>query len=624
MLKSNLQKMNLKFKQVSTYFEQLEKQFEVYQTSVEPKDYSKEGKFVDLPGAIKGQVVVRFPPEASGYLHIGHAKAALLNQFYQLELEGKLIFRFDDTNPAKETDEFEKVIEKDMELLGIKWDRFSRTSDHFELMLKYCEEMINTGRAYCDDTNPEQMKKERETNIESKNRNNTPEQNMKMWKNMLVANEEGKKCCVRAKIDMNSLNGTLRDPTIYRVKAEPHLQTGTKYNVYPTYDFACPIVDSIEGVTHALRTTEYHDRDEQYMWFIDALKLRKPYIYEYARLNLQNTVLSKRKLTWFVDEGKVRGWDDPRFPTVRGILRRGMRIEALKQFVIAQGSSRSVVQMDWDKIWSINKKLIDDTAPRHTAILKNKNVRVNLEGPIEEGSFKEHPRHPKNAQLGVKKVYYSKTVLIDEADAITFKEGEIVTFMEWGNVTIKRINKKDDKIESIDGQLDLDNKDFKKTQKITWLSSVSKKIAPFTPAKCFHFDHIISKAVLDKEDDFKEYCTHQTEYEFDILGDANLSELVKGDIIQISRRGYFICDEPFSKTSDTLNSDGSRQGKPCILFNIPEGNKRESPTSYMSATNQKYYTHIVAELAEAAGLTGKDKKNNNSNKEGKIKKVKLN
>lgn len=164
--------------------------------------------------------------------------------------------------------------------------------------------------------------------------------------------------------------------------------------VYPTYDFACPVVDSVEGVTHALRTTEYHDRDEQYDWFLTALNMRKPHIYEYSRFNLQNTVLSKRKLTWFVESGKVRGWDDPRFPTVRGILRRGMSVEALKQFIIAQGSSRSVVQMDWDKIWAINKKFIDETAPRHVALLKDHSVPVNITGLTAEES-KSQPKHPK-------------------------------------------------------------------------------------------------------------------------------------------------------------------------------------------------------------------------------------
>ncbi len=153
-------------------------------------------------------------------------------------------------------------------------------------------------------------------------------------------------------------------------------------------------MDSIEGVTHALRTTEYHDRDEQYDWFLTTLNMRKPHIYEYSRFNLQNTVLSKRRLTWFVETGRVRGWSDPRFPTVRGILRRGMTVEALKQFIIAQGSSRSVVMMDWDKIWAINKKFIDDVAPRHTAVLRGQTVPVTVAGISAEES-KVQQKHPK-------------------------------------------------------------------------------------------------------------------------------------------------------------------------------------------------------------------------------------
>jgi len=161
---------------------------------------------------------------------------------------------------------------------------------------------------------------------------------------------------------------------------------------------------------------------------LDALKLRKPHIYEYSRFNLTNTVLSKRRLTWFVDQKLVTGWDDPRFPTVRGILRHGMTVDALKAFIIAQGSSRSVVVMEWDKIWAINKKVIDEIAPRHTALLRNRTVPVNVKGQDKEES-KQVAKHPKNAKLGEKTVWYGSRLLIDEADALTIKEGEIVTFM---------------------------------------------------------------------------------------------------------------------------------------------------------------------------------------------------
>lgn len=300
-------------------------------------DRKQEGKFVELPGAEMGKVVVRFPPEASGFLHIGHAKAALLNQYYQQAFQGKLIMRFDDTNPAKENVHFEKVILEDLKMLQIKPDLFTHTSQYFDLMLEYCERLMKEGKAYVDDTEPEQMKKERDERFESKNRSNSVEKNLQMWKEMVAGTAAGQKCCVRAKIDMASPNGCMRDPTIYRCKNEPHPRTGTQYKVYPTYDFACPIVDAIEDVTHTLRTMEYHDRDDQFYWFIEALGLRRPYIWEYSRLNMTNTVLSKRKLTWFVDSGLVDGWDDPRFPTVRGILRRGMTVEGLKEFIIAQG-----------------------------------------------------------------------------------------------------------------------------------------------------------------------------------------------------------------------------------------------------------------------------------------------
>jgi bifunctional glutamyl/prolyl-tRNA synthetase len=266
------------------------------------------GKFIDLPGASEGNVVVRFPPEAGGYLHVGHAKAALLNQYYQLTWKGKLVMRFDDTNPEKEKEEFEKVILEDVDMLGIKPDIFTFTSDHFSTIMAHAEDLIKRGLAFVDDNPQEVMAKEREEKRPSNNRDRSFEQNWRLWQEMVKGSEAGQKCCLRAKMDPTNDNGCLRDPTMYRCKVAPHPRTGETYKVYPTYDFACPIVDSREGVTHALRTTEYHDRDPQYYWFIEKLGIRKPYVWEYSRLNLQNTVLSKRKLTWFVEQGLVDGW----------------------------------------------------------------------------------------------------------------------------------------------------------------------------------------------------------------------------------------------------------------------------------------------------------------------------
>merc|ERR1719309_1370506 len=527
------------------------------------KEESQGGKFVDLPGAVMGEVVVRFPPEASGYLHVGHAKAALLNNHYKESFKGKLIMRFDDTNPAKEKEEYETVILDDLKLLQVRYDMFTRTSDHFDTILRYCEKLLKEGKAYVDDTDAETMKTEREAKIESKHRNNTPAKNLEMWEQMKKGTEMGLKCAVRAKIDMQSLNGCMRDPTIYRCKPEEHPATGTKYKVYPTYDFACPIVDSVEGVTHALRTTEYMDRDDQFNWFIDALGLRKPHIWAYARLNLTNTVMSKRKLTWLVDTAAVDGWDDPRLPTVRGVLRRGLTVEALKQFIIAQGSSRSVVFMEWDKIWAFNKKVLDPIVPRHTTVDLKYNVPVLLSG-VKVASHKS-AKHPKNPEVGEKTVWTGPRLMIDGADAEQLKEGQNATFINWGNLMIKKVNKKDGKVVSVDAEENTDNKDFKKTLKVTWLCDDAEK-SPKTPVLLTYYDHIISKAILDKDDEFKNFVNPNSKHVVEMLGDPELMSLKKGDMIQVQRRGYFICDVEYSPYNPSVG-----RARPVVLISIPDG-----------------------------------------------------
>ena len=521
------------------------------------------GKFFDLPGAEMGKVVTRFPPEASGYLHIGHAKAALMNQYYKDHYNGKLVFRFDDTNPAKENAHFEQIIEDDIKLLHLTPDVHSRTSDHFEVMQKYAEQMIQQGDAYCDNTPAEEMKRLREERLPSPNRDLDVAKNMALFEAMKKGTPEGMTTCLRAKIDYASDNGCLRDPVLYRCRDEEHLVHGSKYKAYPTYDFACPIVDSVEGVTHALRTLEYLDRDAQYYWLIEKLGIRKPYIYSYSRLNLISTVLSKRKLTYLVDEGYVDGWDDPRMPTVRGVLRRGMTIDGLKEFIVAQGSSKSTVHMGWDKIWSFNKKVIDPIAPRYNALLKEEVVPVLVQDASESSAV--YPVHPKDASIGEKNVYYSKNVWIEGADAQLLKEGEMVTFINWGNLCIQKIIKDSaGKVTSLEAKLALDNKDFKKTLKITWLSQHSE--APLVPTKCSFFEHIIAKDDLTNEDDFKDYLSKDTRKDSVMLGDPCLKNLKKGDIIQLQRRGYFICDEPYEEPSPLSGVEN-----PCVLFHIPDG-----------------------------------------------------
>lgn len=231
------------------------------------------------------------------------------------------------------------------------------------------------GKAYADDTVTEKMRDERFKGIESERRDSTVEENLRVWAEMLTGSEEGQRYCVRAKLNMTDKNKCMRDPVMYRVNvAVPHHRHGEKYKAYPCYDFACPLVDSWSGVSHALRTNEYADRIPQYYWVQDTMQVPRTVIYEFSRLNFTNTVLSKRRLQWLVDTNVVSGWDDPRFPTVRGIMRRGLQVQALHEFLIELGPSKNVNVMEWDKLWSKNNRVLDPISKRFMAVGGNLNT----------------------------------------------------------------------------------------------------------------------------------------------------------------------------------------------------------------------------------------------------------
>ncbi|KAF9420799.1 hypothetical protein BGZ94_009034 [Podila epigama] len=515
-----------------------------------------QGSFdINLIGAEMGKVVTRFPPEPSGYLHIGHAKAALLNKYFADQYKGRLIVRFDDTNPTKEKVEYEHSIKEDLLLIGIDSSVVSYTSDYFDTIYNYAIQLIKEGKAYADTTGQEQMRAERMDGIASQCRDLSVEENLRRFEEMKNGTEFGQTCCLRAKISVDNLNKALRDPVIYRCNLIPHGRTGDKWKMYPLYDLACPIVDSIEGVTHALRTDEYHDRNPQYQWFLDNLGLRQVHIWEYSRLNFVYTLLSKRKLTWFVDQGRVSGWDDPRFPTIRGIHRRGLTMEALKTYILMQGASTNYITLEWDKLWAVNRKQIDPVAPRHTAVEALNKVKVTVSG-ADAYHLKEVPRHKKNESLGNKKTAYGPTIWMEQADCKELELNEEVTLMDWGNAFIRSVEKNaEGVVTGVQAELHLEG-DFKKTKKkLTWLADGPELVN----VDLMDYDYLITKKKIEEDDDLKDLLTPVTEFKTEAIADGNVSSLNKGDIIQFERKGYYIVDAV--ATGD----------KPARLILIPDG-----------------------------------------------------
>ena len=518
-----------------------------------------------------GEVVTRFPPEASGFLHIGHAKAALINHILREKYDGKLIFRFDDTNPEKEKGEYEESIESDLKWLGVSWDVGpTYTSDYFPQMLAYADQLIQSGRAYVDDTPTEEMRKYREQKRPTPNRDNSIEENMRLWNEMKIGSEKGQKCCLRAKIDFKASNGALRDPTIYRVMLQPaHIRTGTTYKVYPTYDFACPIVDSLEGVTHALRTTEYKDRDAQYRWMAQALSIRCPELNDFSRLNMEYTVMSKRKLTELVDQNVVTGWDDPRFPTVRALARKGLTPDALRQFVEVQGMSKVINFMEWSKLWAINSRILDPMAPRYTAVSNTHNCICTIRNYVGAPRVESKMWHKKNPELGNKSIVFDSIIFLESFDVALLKDGDEITLMDWGNAFIENIQ-----YPTVDGRIDTSNGpascdarlhlegDYKTTKyKLSWLA----REAPSTLVRCFEFDHLLRTKKFDSgmtSDEFLRSVNAKSLYEQTLRGEKAFESLQKGQTIQIERRGLYIVDK-VQPTKDNACD--------VTVFHIPDG-----------------------------------------------------
>jgi len=371
-----------------------------------------------------GKVITRFPPEPNGYLHIGHAKSICLNFGLAEEFKGRCHLRFDDTNPEVEEVEYIESIQADVKWLGFDWGpHLYYASDYFEQIYQWAEQLIRDGKAYVCSLNEEQLREYRgDFNRPGKNspdRDRSVEENLSLFRQMREGKFEEGACTLRAKIDMASPNMNMRDPLLYRIRKVHHHRTGDKWCIYPMYDYAHPLSDAIEHITHSICTLEFQDHRPFYDWCIENCTVpAEPHQYEFARLNMTYLVMSKRKLLQLVKEKLVMGWDDPRMPTISGIRRRGYTPASVKKFAKRIGVAKAESLIDFEILESCVREDLDDVSHRAMAVLRP--IKVVIENlPDGHKELLEPSVHPKKTELGKRQIHFTKTLYIDAAD---FKE----------------------------------------------------------------------------------------------------------------------------------------------------------------------------------------------------------
>ena len=367
-----------------------------------------------------GQVMTRFPPEPNGYLHIGHAKAICLSFGMAAEFGGATNLRFDDTNPLKESVEFQEAIKRDIAWLGFEWQEERNASDYFEQLYQFAERLINDGKAYVDSLAADELREYRGTLTEpgkdSPFRSRTVDENLDLFRRMRAGEFEDGEHILRLKIDMASPNINMRDPAIYRIRHVSHHQTGDDWCIYPMYDYTHCISDSLEGITHSLCDLSFEDHRPLYDWVLDELAMNcHPQQIEFSRLNLQYTVMSKRKLKQLVEENLVDGWDDPRLPTIAGLRRRGYTPASIRDFCRRIGVTKSDNNVELAALQSCIRDDLEDTAPRVMGVLHP--LKLVIDNYPEEGEeWLTAANHPKNESMGSRQLGFSREIYIDRED----------------------------------------------------------------------------------------------------------------------------------------------------------------------------------------------------------------
>lgn len=534
-------------------------------TVARPSNFIRNIIDEDLASGKHSQVQTRFPPEPNGYLHIGHAKSICLNFGIANDYNGQCNLRFDDTNPTKENIDYVRSIENDVTWLGFTWNNdVCYSSNYFDQLYQYALELIKSGKAYVCFLNGEQMREYRGTLKEpgknSPYRDTSIEENLALFEKMRSGEFKEGECALRAKIDMASPFMCMRDPALYRVKFAHHHQTGDKWCIYPMYDFTHCISDAIEGITHSLCTLEFQDNRRLYDWVLDNISIEsRPHQYEFSRLNLEYTVLSKRKLIALVEDNHVAGWDDPRMPTVAGLRRRGYTAASIREFCKRIGVTKMDNMVEMAMLEACIREDLNENAPRAMAVLDP--VKVIIENyPTEQQEILQVSNHPQNETFGKRDVPFSGELWIEKEDfresankkfkrlvlgkevrlrgAYVIKAERIET-NEAGEVTTIYCTYDADTL----GKKPADGRSVKGV--IHWVSAAHAK-----PAEVRLYDRLFQVPNPAAEDDFTQALNPESLVVMsNSVVEPSLEELKPEKSVQFERTGYFCRD---SQSADKL------------------------------------------------------------------------
>src|SRR6202051_548288 len=532
------------------------------------QDFIRDIVRADLEAGRRKTVVTRFPPEPNGYLHIGHAKSICLNFGIADEFGGHCNLRYDDTNPTKESQEYIDAIERDVRWLGFDWGtNLFHASDYFEQLYAWAEDLIRARKAYVDDQSQDEMSAARGTLTEpgrnSPFRDRTVEENLDLFRRMRAGEFPNGARVLRAKIDMASGNINLRDPVLYRILHASHPRTGTTWAIYPSYDFAHGQSDAIEGITHSICTLEFEDHRPLYDWFLENLPVpSRPHQYEFARLNITYTLLSKRVLTELVRGGHVTGWDDPRMPTLAGLRRRGVPPEALREFVRRIGVAKANSVVDVAMLEHAIREVLNTVALRRMAVLRPLKVVIENypEGQSEELEAVNHPDDP---TAGTRRIAFGRELYIERDD---FMENPPKKFFRLSPGTEVRLRyayfiRCTDVIKDAAGEVvELrctydpltrggnapDGRKVKAT--MHWLSA-----AKSIPAETRIYNQLFSKPSPDAAN----FAADLNPQSLEILPDARIEPEIaaanSNEVIQFERQGYFVRDKDSTPQHPVFN-----------------------------------------------------------------------